>query len=106
MLKETTINDKSNSKVIAKLYQGHFKVKIETKLWKYQLFIKFNTVSGAINYNKDWFWDIIGQTYFPHTFQDIEGSVNPGRGITPLFPSLHSMLYWTSKIAACSSVKH
>ena len=32
MLKETTINDKSNIEVIAKLHQGHFKVKIEKKL--------------------------------------------------------------------------
>ena len=29
MLKETTINDKNNIKVLAKLHQGHFKVKIE-----------------------------------------------------------------------------
>ena len=29
MLKETTINDKNNIKVIAKLHRGHFKVKIE-----------------------------------------------------------------------------
>ena len=28
MLKETTINDKNNTKVIAKLLQGHSKVKI------------------------------------------------------------------------------
>ena len=29
MHKETTINDKNNTKVIAKLHQVHFKVKIE-----------------------------------------------------------------------------
>ena len=28
MLKETTINDKNNTKVILNLHQGHFKVKI------------------------------------------------------------------------------
>ena len=31
MLKETTINDKNNTKVILNLHQGHFKVKIENK---------------------------------------------------------------------------
>ena len=50
MLKETTINDMNNTKVIEKLHQGHFKVKIPKK---YLLFIEFNTVSGAINYYKD-----------------------------------------------------
>ena len=29
MLQDTTINDKNNTKVIAKLHQGYFKVKIE-----------------------------------------------------------------------------
>ena len=31
MLKETTINDKNNTKVILNLHQGHFKVKIAKK---------------------------------------------------------------------------
>ena len=47
MLKETTIYDKNNTNVITKLHQGHFKVEIAKK------FIKFNTVSGAINYYKN-----------------------------------------------------
>ena len=34
MLKETTINDKNNIKVIPKLHQGHFKVKIEKNVKK------------------------------------------------------------------------
>ena len=38
MLKETTINDKSNIEVIAKLHQGHFKVKIEKKIVKISTF--------------------------------------------------------------------
>ena len=59
MHKETTINDKNNTKVIAKLHQVHFKVKIAKKV-KISLFIKFNSVSEAINYYKDWFCDIIG----------------------------------------------
>ena len=32
MLEDTTINDKNNTKVIAKLHQGYFKVKIAKKL--------------------------------------------------------------------------
>ena len=36
-LKETTLNDKNNTKVIAKLHQGHFKVKIAKKSTFYQI---------------------------------------------------------------------
>ena len=90
MPKETTINDKNNTKVIAKLHQVHFKVKIEKKCQNIYFFIKFNAVNEAINYYKDWFCNIIDQTYFPKHFQEIEGSVNHGRGLTPLFPLLHS----------------
>ena len=32
MLEDTTINDKKNTKVIAKLHQGYFKVKIVKKI--------------------------------------------------------------------------
>ena len=32
MLKEATIHDKNNTKVKAKLHQGHFKVKIAKKI--------------------------------------------------------------------------
>ena len=52
MHKETTINDKNNTKVIAKLHQVHFKVKIAKNV-KISLYIKFNAVSDAINYHKD-----------------------------------------------------
>ena len=89
MLKETTINDKNNSKAIAKLHQGHFKVKIAKKCENnhFQHSIKFNTVSG--NY-------LLQRLILRHTFhtyfQEIEDSVNPGRGITHLFPLLHSFL--------------
>ena len=33
---------------------------------------------------------ILVRHIFHKHFQEIEGSVNPGRGITPLFPLLHS----------------
>ena len=51
MLKETTINDKNNIKVIAKLHQGHFKVKIEKNCENINFLL--NSVSGANNYYKD-----------------------------------------------------
>ena len=39
MLKETTINDKNNTKVILNLHQGHFKVKIAKKNLKISTFL-------------------------------------------------------------------
>ena len=91
MLKETAINDKNNTKVIAKLHQGHSKVKIAKK---YPLFLKFNTISGAINYYKDWFWDIIGQTYFPHTFSRYWGQCQPWEGYHTLIPLIMLISQW------------
>ena len=38
MFKETTINDNYNTKVIAKLPQGHFKVKVAKKCENVQFF--------------------------------------------------------------------
>ena len=48
MLKETTIDNKNNTKAITKLHQGHFKVKMAKKCENihFQHGIKFNTVSG------------------------------------------------------------
>ena len=39
MLKETTMNDKNNTKVILNLHQGHFKVKIAKKSKNINFFI-------------------------------------------------------------------
>ena len=39
MLKETTINDKNNTKVILNLHQSHFKVKIAKKSESIHFFI-------------------------------------------------------------------
>ena len=39
MLKETTINDKNNTKVMLNLHQGHFKVKIAKKSGNNHFFI-------------------------------------------------------------------
>ena len=41
MLKETTINDKNNTKVILNLHQGHFKVKIAKKNLKISAWAKY-----------------------------------------------------------------
>ena len=55
-------------------------------MWKYPLFIKFNAARDAINYYKDWFWDIIGQTYFPQTFSRNWGQCQPREGYHTLIP--------------------
>ena len=39
MLKETTINDENNTKVILNLHQGHFNVKIAKKNMKISTFL-------------------------------------------------------------------
>ena len=53
MLKETTLNDKNNTKVIAKLHQVHFKVKIAKNYVKTSTFYKIQRVNESINYYKD-----------------------------------------------------
>ena len=48
MLKETTINDKNNTKIILNLHQGHFKVKIAEKSEYMNLYIYICIYLGTI----------------------------------------------------------
>ena len=92
MLKETTINDKNNIKVIAKLHQGHFKVKIEKNCENINFLANSTRLVVQITITKTDFETLLVRHIFHTHCQDIEGSDNPGRGITPLFPLLHSFL--------------
>ena len=91
MLKETTINDKNNIKVVAKL-QGHFKVKIKKNCENINFLSNSTRLVVQITITETDFETLLVR-HISHTHcQDIEGSVNPGRDITPSFPSLHSFL--------------
>ena len=80
MLKEATIHDKNNTKVIEKLHQGHFKVKIAKKIH----FLSNSTrLVVQFTITKTDFETLLVRHIFHTHFQDIEGSFNPGRGITP-----------------------
>ena len=92
MLKDTTINDKNNIKVIAKLHQGHFKVKIAKKCENINFLSNSTWLVMQLTITKTDFETLSVRHIFHTHCQDIEGSVNPGRGITPLFPLLHSFL--------------
>ena len=72
-------------------------------MWKYPLYIKLNAVSDAINYYKDWFWDIIGQTYFPQKNSRNWGQCQPWEGYHTLIPLITLISQWLivrAKIAA------
>ena len=90
MLKETTINNKKNIKVIAKLHQGHFKVKIEKNCENINFLSNSTRLVVQLTITKTDFGTLLVRHIFHTHCQDIEGSVNPGRGITPSFPLLHS----------------
>ena len=78
-------------------------------MWKYPLYIKFHAVSDAINYYKDWFWDIIGQTYFPQKISRNWGQCQPWEGYHTLIPLITLISQWLivrAKIGSCSIVKH
>ena len=78
---ETTIIDKNNTKVIAKLHQVHFNVKIAKECENIPFIMMQLTIT------KTDFVILLVRHIFHKKIQEIEGSVNLGRGITPL---LHS----------------
>ena len=92
MLKKTTINDKNNIKVIAKLHQGHFKVKKEKNCENINFLSISTRLVVQLNITKADFETLLFIHIFDTHCQDIEGSVNPRRVVTPLFPLLHSFL--------------
>ena len=52
MLKETTINDKNNNKIISKLHQVHFKVNIAEKCENIHFF--FNSTRLVMQLTSAW----------------------------------------------------
>ena len=90
MHRETTIIDKNNTKVIAKLHQVHFKVKIAKQCENIPFISNSTRLVMQLTITKTDFKILLVRHIFHKKFQEIEGSVNLGRGITPLFPLLHS----------------
>ena len=92
MLKETTINDKNNTKVISKVYQGNFKVKIANTIENIHFLSNSTRLEVQLTITKTVFEALLVRHIFHTHFQVIEGSVSPVKGITPLSPLLHSSL--------------
>ena len=82
LLKETTINDNNNTKVIAKLHQGHFKVKTTKKCENIRFLSNSTKLVVQLTITKTDFEPLLVRHIVHTHFQGIEGSVNPGRGIS------------------------
>ena len=54
---------------------------------------------------QDWFWHILRPMYFPHTFEDIRGSINLGKEAIFHYYAPSSKFSWAAKLQLYSIVK-
>ena len=91
MLKETTINDKNNIKVIAKLHQGHFKVKIEKNCKNINFLSNSTRLVVQLTITKTDFETLLVRHIF-HTFSRHWGQCQPWEGYHTLIPLITLIL--------------
>ena len=92
-----------NTKVMSRLHQGHFKVKLANNIENTHFLTILSCLVVQSSIRKDWWWHILGRVSFQHTFlENLALAVRILGGVIPPFsPFLHphsSRLNWTSKL--------